>query len=104
MPKLWTRAQMLQAYAAAKLSGRNATPETIRTRQLSCFGRPEEGIAPCPELRGLSGRRYCGACGCGPRPEAILDFQPDGHSKLQFTVLTCPRKRPGFSNAETPHA
>jgi len=103
MARLWNWGQMFMGYAEAKASGRHATPETLALRQLSCFGDANQ--APCAQLRTTrDGRRYCGACGCGPKPEAILDVDAEGRSKLQFTKLRCPLGRPGFSNAEVTDA
>lgn len=100
--RIWTGAQMVASYVEAKLSGRGATPEVVAQRQLSCFGNPEAGISACSMVRGQAPKRYCGACGCGARKEAILDVSPDtGHSKLEFVKLNCPLKRPGFSNEVT---
>lgn len=92
---------MIASYLEAKLSGRGATWDQVQARKRSCFGSVVDGIQPCPLLRGRPGKRYCGGCGCGPRPEAILDPDPiTGQSKLQFTRLRCPLKRPGFTNEE----
>lgn len=94
MKRVWTRAQMLQAYVEAKLSGRGADPEVVAKRLASCES--------CPLLRSSVKGRWCGACGCGPRQEAIIDPDPvTGHSKLQFVKLRCPLGRPGFSNEVT---
>lgn len=88
-------------YARAVLSGREVDAETLALRQLSCFGDPARGVDPCPSLAGEPGRRYCNDCGCGARRNAILDPEPTtGRSKLQYVELTCPRRRPGFANAE----
>lgn len=88
------------AYVRSEASGRYATARTVTLRQLSCFGDPSLGMAPCPSLRGEPGSRWCGACGCGERKRARLDPDDQGRSKLQFTYLECPRRRPGFSNAD----
>jgi hypothetical protein len=96
---------MVASYLDAKLSGRGASPQTIELRRRSCFGDPDAGISACSMVRGHAPKRYCGACGCGARREAILDEHPEtGHSKLEFVRLTCPLKRPGFSNSEVTDA
>lgn len=96
--RVWSLREMIVAYTQARLSGRGAAPEVIEERRRSCFGG--EGEPPCPMLRGEPGRRFCGACGCGARREALLDPDPEtGRSKLEFVKLRCPLKRPGFTNA-----
>ncbi|RMH53734.1 MAG: hypothetical protein D6685_15460 [Bacteroidetes bacterium] len=103
--RLWTAAQMAASYAEAKASGRTADERTIALRQLSCFGDPAAGVPACPQLRETPAGRFCGACGCGQRPEARLDPDPTtGLSKLQFGVLRCPLGRPGFTNHDPPTA
>jgi hypothetical protein len=91
---------MAAGFTRSMISGRHADDATVATRQRSCFGDPDAGVPACPSLRGEEGRRYCGSCGCGDRRMALLDADQHGQSKLRFTYLTCPRRRPGFSNAK----
>lgn len=92
-PERWSRREMVWNYLRARASGRHATEEVIARRQESCRTCPSRQPS-----KKWPGRHFCGSCGCGDRYSALLDG--DGQHKLQFTELRCPRKRPGFSNAE----
>lgn len=65
-------------------------------RWLSCTGLSPDGKQiqePCPALKSVGGKKYCGECGCRTSPISELN------TKLTFPQLECPRRRPGFSNA-----
>lgn len=94
------KARQAVTYAVSEASGRHAPPEVVRERERSCFGDPAAGLAPCPALKVDQTGSWCGACGCGSRAKARLDEDEQGRSKLQFTVLTCPKKRKGFTNED----
>jgi hypothetical protein len=71
---------------------------TKQLRVLSCFGSNE--IQPCPFLQSSShaGKHYCGGCGCGDKPSTWLIKEGHDYSKLDYPILQCPIKMPGFSN------
>jgi hypothetical protein len=59
--------------------------ETYKKRLESCNG--------CDRRIDKPEGSYCGACGCGMWAGAKLD------NKLKVPYLTCPLRKPGFSNA-----
>jgi glycosyltransferase involved in cell wall biosynthesis len=70
---------------------------TYATRQLSCFGN--EYTPSCHLLTINNKGKFCKACGCGTNPLARLDKDEEvKYTKLHYPALTCPLKRPGFSN------
>lgn len=79
------------------VSGRNATEEVITRRALSCFGSIDGTTPPCPAMVIDRDGMWCGRCRCNRRKLAELSNPKGG--KLTFTYLTCPLKRPGFSNS-----
>jgi hypothetical protein len=90
--RLWTAVDMVKSYLKAKASGRGAPDSVVEERLQSCRG--------CASYCTHAGKSWCGACGCGSnRKEAIIEGG-EGPSKLTFLRLDCPRRRPGFSNAE----
>jgi hypothetical protein len=100
--------QMASDFAAAITSGRGVSPDVYRERHIACHGTTPEGVqvGRACLLRRESKRHggyYCGACGCGDKKLANLSADPvSGKSKLQFVELTCPLKKKGFSNADSP--
>jgi hypothetical protein len=82
-------------------AGSRTDNETLEQRRESCFGNKSKGFIPCIVLKKSSeGFHYCGACGCGKNPLALLDDpeNPGGYTKLHYPELQCPLKRRGFSN------
>ena len=77
--------------------------ETKKLRVLSCFGHDE--IPPCPHLKLSKNkqRHYCGKCGCGDHKHTWLIKNSEEYSKLDYPVLNCPLKMPGFSNYDPNH-
>lgn len=70
---------------------------TLERRKLSCFGGGPEKLDPCPVLKKEGDAFYCAGCKCGKWPVAKLDGSV--LPKLGWNYLTCPMKKPGFSNA-----
>lgn len=72
--------------------------QTKQLRVLSCFGHEE--ISPCPYLKrsGQSPYHYCDKCGCGDKKGTWLLKNGNEYSKLDYPVLNCPMKMPGFTN------
>lgn len=97
---LWSRGTTGAVHAA-----------TLAVRERSCFGGA--GHPPCPSLAFSErhGARYCADCGCGEKAMALLErptrfgwlgrLWRGRYTKLMYPFLACPRRRPGFSNAET---
>lgn len=79
------RVSKLGSFARSVTSGEADAP-VVAARIAQC------GICPArvEEPRGA----FCGACRCPRGPLAELS------RKLRFAYLECPRRRPGFSNAE----
>lgn len=93
--------KMIMFAASLASRGLKNTKTDIPTKQLralSCFGHEE--IKACPYLRNSSqpGKHYCGKCGCGDKPHTWLIQNSNEYSKLDYPVLNCPVKMPGFSN------
>jgi len=93
--------KMIMFAASLASRGLNNSKTDLPTKQLrtlSCFGYGE--IKPCPYLRNSSvaGNNYCGKCGCGDKPMTWLIKNAKEYSKLDYPVLNCPVKMPGFSN------
>jgi len=92
----WSRAAAFAKSALSTLNG-SADEQTRNTRWISCTGRNLAGefvSDPCPSLRELDSKLYCGSCGCGVSELSRLD------RKIEYQYLECPRRRAGFSNAE----
>lgn len=72
--------------------------KTKQLRALSCFG--DGTIKKCPFLREskINGYFYCGKCGCGDNKNTWLMKESEQYSKLDYPVLNCPVKMPGFTN------
>ena len=72
--------------------------ETKKLRYISCFGFSE--ISPCSKIKKSkkSDFFYCGGCGCGDHNHTYLLKNPGDYSKLDYPVLNCPLKMPGFTN------
>ncbi len=86
--------------ASRGLGNKKTDIETKKLRVLSCFGGIED-IPPCPYLiqsRVDQSKHYCGKCGCGDKKMTWLMTNEEDYSKLDFPVLNCPIKMPGFSN------
>jgi hypothetical protein len=84
--------------ASRGINNKKTDIETKQLRVLSCFGNNE--IIQCPFLRNSTtpGKNYCGRCGCGDKPHTWLIKESEEYSKLDYPVLQCPVKMPGFSN------
>ena len=88
-----TLAERAVSFGKSLASGRNATPEVITRRKLSCFG--DDHTPPCDALLTKGKNVYCGACRCGAQPLSNLEGKL---AKLAWEYLECPKGRPGFSN------
>ena len=93
----WERAtRFYESMKSRGLLDNKIDEETKTLRMLSCHG--DENHDPC-EARAWSKKgkfHYCDYCGCGESRIARLDGQ--GYTKLDYPVLHCPLRRPGFSN------
>ena len=92
---------MFAASLASRGLGNNKTDiPTKQLRVLSCFGGA--GLeTSCPFLRRSDvdkSKHYCGKCGCGDKNHTWLIASGNEYSKLDYPVLNCPLKMPGFSN------
>jgi hypothetical protein len=84
--------------ASRGLSNKTIDLQTKQLRALSCFGYGD--ISPCPFL-GQSKKtnyQYCTKCGCGDKKASWLLKDGKEYSKLDYPVLNCPAKMPGFTN------
>lgn len=78
---------------------------TKQLRVLSCFG----GLnitSSCPFLKKSQtnpSKHFCGKCGCGDKKHTWLIANDSEYSKLDYPVLNCPMKMPGFSNYDPNH-
>lgn len=86
------------ALASRGLNDKKIDIETKQLRVLSCFGHDQ--IPKCPNLQDSKypGKNYCGKCGCGDKPNTWLLKNSNEYSKLDYPVLDCPLKMPGFHN------
>ena len=86
------------ALASRGLSSKKINLPTKQLRVLSCFGH--DNIEKCPHLKisKYPNKHYCGKCGCGDKPHTWLIKNSNEYSKLDYPVLNCPVKMPGFSN------
>lgn len=95
-----------QAVISRGLNNQKAPDATYSLRVLSCHGKEEDQLPPCPfrkNSENYPGSHYCGACGCGDKPLSQLSpyMQKDKlqeYTKLHFPRVTCPLEMPGFSN------
>lgn len=91
-------------YAASLASRGMGNKKTdIPTKQLrvvSCFGGgPIENSCPFLSVSKVdSSKHFCNKCGCGDKESTWLIKTTDDYSKLDYPVLNCPMKMPGFSN------
>lgn len=71
---------------------------TKQLRYISCYGNGI--IPPCKFLNKSknSEHYYCGKCGCGDHKHTWLVREAGEYSKLDYPVISCPLKMPGFSN------
>jgi hypothetical protein len=71
---------------------------TKQLRYISCYGNGI--ISPCKFLNKSkdSEHYYCGKCGCGDHKHTWLVREAGEYSKLDYPVISCPLKMPGFSN------
>jgi hypothetical protein len=92
---------MFAASLASRGVGNKKTDlPTKQLRVLSCFGGASLN-EPCPHLKLSdvdSNKHYCGKCGCGDKNHTWLVKSGDEYSKLDYPLLNCPLKMPGFSN------
>jgi hypothetical protein len=84
--------------ASRGLKNKKTDTQTKQLRVLSCFGN--EDIPPCPFLKKsqTKDKHFCGKCGCGDNFNTWLLQNDEKYSKLDYPVLNCPIKMPGFSN------
>lgn len=98
---MFTKMIMFAASLASRGLGNKKTDiDTKKLRVLSCFGGIED-IPPCPYLSNSiveSGKHFCNKCGCGDKKHTWLIASNEDYSKLDYPVLNCPIKMPGFSN------
>jgi hypothetical protein len=94
--------KQIMSYAMAMASrGLNNQKIDLFTKQLryiSCYG--DGTIPPCSFLKksDKSNFFYCGKCGCGDNPGTWLVKNAEEYSKLDYPILECPVKMPGFTN------
>lgn len=94
---------MIMFAASLASRGLTNTKTDIPTKQLrilSCFGGGTL-TTTCPFLKQSdvdSTKHYCGGCGCGDKPHTWLMAESTDYSKLDYPLLNCPMKMPGFSN------
>lgn len=101
-----------KALLSRGLTNKEAEPRIVALRQLSCFGDTTRGVPACVGLGFDESQQFhfCNDCGCGAREVARLSspgsekakpvFLEDDYIKLKYPALECPRRRPGFSNAQ----
>ena len=93
-----------QALVSRGVSNKKTEPYTKKLRVLSCFGNEHIGgnLPPCEHLRksATPDKFFCNGCGCGDKPRAWLLAEGEEYSKLDYPVLSCPLKMPGFSDYE----
>ncbi len=75
--------------AARALTSGKVDAETFARRKAECDACPAKHVAE-------DGREFCRECGC---PQTALS---ELGAKLWWRELECPRRRPGFANAEGP--
>jgi len=84
--------------ASKGLTNKTIDLPTKQLRALSCFGYSD--IPPCHHLKKSQSSQYfyCGGCGCGDKQKTWLLKEANQYSKLDYPVLNCPLKMPGFTN------
>ena len=89
---------MAMAIASRGFNNNKIDETTKKLRVVSCFGMP--GLSACPKLKqsNTSKYSYCGGCGCGDHAHTWLLKEKNEYAKLDYPVLKCPLKMPGFSN------
>lgn len=87
----WAEAQEFLTTIASRVTDAPISPEVLAARQKACFG--DETQPKCEKLNEWKGHFYCGACGCGHNPLAILDGQAGEYTKLHYPKLKCPLKK-----------
>jgi hypothetical protein len=72
---------------------------TKQLRVVSCFGN-KDNISACHHLKKSKNSDYhfCSGCGCGDKNNTWLLKKDGEYSKLDYPVLNCPLKMPGFTN------
>ena len=87
------------------LGNKKINRATKQLRVLSCIGNENVGgeLPPCEHLMSSeaddgTGKKYCGACGCGDRKGTWLIADFNEYSKLDYPKVTCPLQMPGFTN------
>lgn len=72
---------------------------TKQLRVVSCFGN-KSSIPACHHLKKSKNSEYhfCSGCGCGDKNNTWLLKKEGEYSKLDYPVLNCPLKMPGFTN------
>jgi hypothetical protein len=88
---LWAEAQEFLTTIASRVTDDPITPEVLAARRKACFG--DETQKKCGKLNEWGGHFYCGACGCGHNPLAILDGGDGEYTKLHYPKLKCPLKK-----------
>lgn len=90
-----------QSMVSRGLDNKKCKPEIKELRSLSCHG--DGTLSPCSERKESSlfpGSFYCGACGCGDKKGTqLVNITVQGtesYSKLDYPVVSCPLKMPGF--------
>lgn len=102
VPTFGQMAGYLRSRFSRGVSDKKADPTVKDVRLLSCFGDGHT-IPVCPALRPSKteeGRFFCHDCGCGDKPGKWLNGKEGEYTKIDYPVLLCPRKMPGFSNYE----
>ena len=93
---------MASSYISRGLTNKEAPPEAVELRQMSCHGLEDIGLSPCQfrkESEQEAGRYMCTECGCGDRKQTWLNSNdPDEYTKLHFPKVVCPLNMPGFTN------
>jgi len=105
--KMPSKLTMIQSFARSLasrgVSNKKTDIPTKQLRVLSCFGDSSIGgsLGPCEHL-GKSekepGKFYCTNCGCGDKKTSWLEPESEKYSKLDYPILKCPAKMPGFTN------
>lgn len=98
---MFTKMVMYAASLASRGFGNKKTDiPTKQMRVLSCFGGSDiQDKCLYLEQSSLDKTKYyCTKCGCGDKSSTWLIKEGSDYSKLDYPVLNCPMKMPGFSN------
>jgi hypothetical protein len=89
---------LAMSIASRGFSDNKIDKETKQLRILSCFGSND--LEKCPKLKKSNHSEffYCGGCGCGDHKHTWLLRNEKDYAKLDYPVLKCPFKMPGFTN------